>query len=281
MSRVLRYEGGYSNHPKDPGGVTLQGVIQRVYDGYRQRRGLDARPLTAALLGKPDWEAERDEIYRIQYWDKIRGDDLPAGVDFAVFDAAVNSGPVQAVKWLQRSIRVNAVDGMIGEATLAAVELTSDHDQLVADICSRRLAFMRQLKTWSVFGKGWEARVASVVSIGQAWAMGSVGPAPAQVSHIGGAAKANEVDLSKAPVSVGVGTSASTGGTIVTGTLDTLQSSTTAIQPLADSMAVAKYVVLAMTIIVAGVTLYGIYRERKVARARDGLDTAVVPAEVF
>lgn len=274
--RVLVYEGGWSNHPQDPGGVTLEGVIQRVYDGYRQRKGLPTRPLTPQMRGTADWIAERDEIYRIQYWNKVRGDEIPAGVDMVVYDAAVNSGPVQAVKWLQRALGVPA-DGMLGEATMAALEANVDNDALVADICSRRLAFLKQLRTWSTFGTGWSRRVSNVMATGQAWATGSVGPDPVHVQDIGGAAKAREADLAGAPMSVGAGASTTTAGTVLTGASDQIQQAASSIQPLADSIHIVKYVVLAATIAVAAITLYGIWREYKAAKARNGELTTAVP----
>jgi lysozyme family protein len=277
MSRVLVYEGGFSHHPKDPGGATLEGITQRVDDAYRQRNGLPPRALSAALRSQRPWLAERDAIYRQQYWDRIRGDELPAGIDFVVFDAAVNSGPVQAVKWLQRALGLALVDGMLGEATLAAVEANLDHDKLVADICGRRLAFMQALSTWSTFGAGWSRRVSSAKAIGQAWATGSVGPQPVAVADLGGAAKAHEVSLPQAPVSVGAGASAATGGTVTVGALDPLQQASSAITPLADSITIAKYVVLAITVVIAGVTLFGLYRNWKAQRAKDGRDVAAIP----
>lgn len=154
LKRVLVYEGGYSNHPSDPGGPTMKGVIQRVYDGYRKRKGLPTRSVQYLA------ENELHEIYRTQYWDLVRGDELPPGVDFVVFDGAVNSGPSQSVKWLQRALGVKA-DGNIGEATLAAAS-TANRTALINGICDRRLAFLKALRTWPVFGKGWGSRVADV-----------------------------------------------------------------------------------------------------------------------
>ncbi|TCT07609.1 glycoside hydrolase family 108 protein [Aquabacter spiritensis] len=155
LARVLRHEGGYSNHPADPGGPTNKGVIQRVYDAHRARRGLS--PRSVKLIE----EAELQAIYRTQYWDAVRGDDLPAGLDYAVFDAAVNSGPVQAAKWLQRALGL-AADGQIGAVTLSAAQAALDRGAVVEALCDQRLAMLRGLRTWPVFGKGWAARVADV-----------------------------------------------------------------------------------------------------------------------
>lgn len=145
-------EGGYVDHPRDPGGATNRGVTQAVYDEWRG--GAVKRPVRYLT------DFERDAIYRKLYWNKVRGDDLPSGVDYAVFDSAVNSGVGQSARWLQRAAGV-ADDGIIGPITLAAVN-ADDPDTLIMDIITRRMAFLRQLSTWSTFGRGWTERVASV-----------------------------------------------------------------------------------------------------------------------
>lgn len=169
LARVLVYEGGYTNHPDDPGGVTLEGVIQRVFDAYCKRKGLPVRPLTPQMRGTASWNVIRDEIYREQYWDLVRGDMLPAGLDLVVFDGAVNSGPTQSIKWLQRALGVPA-DGDMGEVTIEAIKEHSDILGLIDDICDRRLAFLKALKTWPTFGNGWGRRVADVRTRGKQWA---------------------------------------------------------------------------------------------------------------
>ncbi|WP_246677573.1 glycosyl hydrolase 108 family protein [Mesorhizobium sp. B2-3-12] len=96
---MLAHEGGYSNHPADPGGATMKGVTQRVYDGYRKSKGLSTRSVKGIQT------AELNEIYDRQYWDAVKGDLLPAGVDYVVFDGAVNSGPGRSIMWLQQALR--------------------------------------------------------------------------------------------------------------------------------------------------------------------------------
>ncbi|HWL05680.1 MAG TPA: glycoside hydrolase family 108 protein [Xanthobacteraceae bacterium] len=197
LSRVLRHEGGFVHHPKDPGGATNQGIIQTTYDAYRRQRGLptqSVRNLTSQ---------ERDAIYKTQYWDKIAGDRLPLGVDYVVFDGAVNSGVAQSVRWLQRALRADGlysglIDGLVGAKTLDGVDQHPDHDALIGSICDQRMAFLRDLKTWGTFGKGWTNRVREVRTGGQAWAMGSV---PGKATAGAGAAKATEADtkISKTP----------------------------------------------------------------------------------
>jgi hypothetical protein len=99
-------------------------------------------------------------MYKAKYWDKIKGDDLPAGVDYIVFDAAINSGPGRAAKWLQQT--VGAIpDGMIGPGTLGKVA-AMPADDIVEKYQQTRLEFLRSLSTWNTFGKGWGRRVQEV-----------------------------------------------------------------------------------------------------------------------
>ena len=202
LAKVLVHEGGYVNHPKDPGGATNQGVTQAVYDDYR--RNLGSKPQSVKLMST----AERDSIYRGRYWALIKGESLPPGVNYVVFDGAVNSGVAQSAKWLQRAVGVKA-DGVVGPATLLAVKSYPNHDELIRRICALRLVFLKRLKGWPTFGKGWTDRVSDVRKVGQAWAMGDTGP---EISYVpNGNAKARPDDLKKAPTT-GVADAATGGG---------------------------------------------------------------------
>lgn len=156
LRKLLAHEGGYVNHPADPGGMTNLGVTRRSWEQWTGKAVTeeDMRALTPAMVAP---------LYRAKYWDAVRGDDLPAGVDYAVFDAAVNSGPGQAAKWLQRAVGV-ADDGKIGKATLAAVRAQSA-GIVVGKFSAQRMAFLQGLKTFPVFGKGWSRRVAEVNAV--------------------------------------------------------------------------------------------------------------------
>lgn len=154
LKEVLRHEGGYANHPKDPGGATMKGVTQRVYDAYRQRLGLAVR--SVRLLA----DDELRDIYRKQYWDAVKGDDLPSGVDYAAFDFAVNSGPARAAKCLQMALGVQP-DGVIGQVTLRAAE-EAEAREVINGLCDRRLVYVRSLSTFATFGEGWTRRIAGV-----------------------------------------------------------------------------------------------------------------------
>lgn len=150
LKHVLIYEGGWADHPRDPGGATMKGVTLLV---YRNHFGADKSKEDLRNIS----DSELEQIYRKGYWDRCRCDDLPSGVDFAVFDSAVNSGPGRGAKWLQASIGA-AQDGGIGPKTLAKVKGHKPVD-IVNDICDNRLNFLRGLNNWSVFGKGWNRRI--------------------------------------------------------------------------------------------------------------------------
>lgn len=150
-------EGGWADHPKDPGGATMKGITLRVFAAYCKNRG--RKTPTKEDLRKISDEDVRD-IYKQQYWDAVNGDDLPAGIDFAAFDFAVNSGSGQAIKELQRCVGADA-DGKMGELTQSAVASAykRNREKLINDYLDRRLAFFKKLKTWGTFGKGWTNRV--------------------------------------------------------------------------------------------------------------------------
>lgn len=153
LAEVLRHEGGWSDHPKDPGGATMQGITLATYSDHlgRQATKDELRNIPASV---------RDAIYRKRYWDVVSGDSLPAGVDLSVFDIAVNSGPGRAGRILQSCLGV-VVDGAIGPRTLDAV-LSAEDAPLINEIAARRMAFLRSLPTWTTFGSGWARRVADV-----------------------------------------------------------------------------------------------------------------------
>jgi lysozyme family protein len=153
LALVLKEEGGYVNHPKDPGGMTNLGVTKRVYEAWV---GHEVDEATMRALG-PDDVAP---LYKKNYWERIKGDRLPVGIDYCVFDCAVNSGPSQAVKFLQVALNVVA-DGVVGSLTIAAAE-QRDPAEVIEQFCEERLQFLQSLKTWPVFGKGWQNRLERV-----------------------------------------------------------------------------------------------------------------------
>lgn len=149
---VLVHEGGYVNHPEDPGGPTNKGITQRVYDAYRKRKKLSTRSV------KDITDEEVKTILKEQAWDKVWGDKLPSGLDYSMYDFAINSGPARAVKFLQNLVGV-AEDGIMGNLTIGAVLDHEDIEELIKDLNYKRWNWLKRLKTFKTFGKGWTRRV--------------------------------------------------------------------------------------------------------------------------
>lgn len=157
LKQVLRHEGGYSDHPKDPGGRTNLGVTQRVYEdwvGY---------PVNEAVMRRLTVDHVKT-LYKVKYWDVIKGDDLPLGLDLCVFDFAVNAGPNRAARYLQKMVGAQA-DGQIGPYTLSLVKQFVRERGKVSGILlyqDSRREYYKLLKTFPTFGKGWLNRVREV-----------------------------------------------------------------------------------------------------------------------
>ena len=153
LAFVLKSEGGFVNNPKDPGGMTNLGVTKKTWEAWV---GHEVDEQVMRELG-PENVAP---LYKEKYWDAIKGDDLPYGVDYAVFDCAVNAGPSRAIKILQRTLDLNE-DGVLGPVTLKYVQ-ESNVRSLATTYCEDRLTFLQGLPTFETFGKGWSARVMQV-----------------------------------------------------------------------------------------------------------------------
>jgi lysozyme family protein len=149
LEMLLKHEGGYVNHPKDPGGETNLGVTRKVWEQWIGKpAGKDAmKKLTVADVSP---------LYKKLYWDRVKGDELPSGVDWAVFDWAVNSGTGRAAKALQKIVGVEP-DGGIGAASVAAVK-KADPATVIKKLALMRENFYRNLPTFGTFGKGWLRR---------------------------------------------------------------------------------------------------------------------------
>ncbi|MFS8181496.1 glycoside hydrolase family 108 protein [Pseudovibrio denitrificans] len=152
---LLDIEGGFANRSRkaDPGGPTNLGITQRTLQAWR------GRPVSVEEVENLGRE-EALQIYRVQYWDAVKGDDLPRGLDFTLFDCAVNSGPARAVKILQKILKVK-VDGVLGLITLGAVKAQAV-TYLINEFSARRLQFMKRLKNWPYNKNGWTRRVRHV-----------------------------------------------------------------------------------------------------------------------
>tara|TARA_X000001388_G_C2214849_1_gene116710 strand:+ start:357 stop:890 length:534 start_codon:yes stop_codon:yes gene_type:complete len=149
LEAVLEHEGGYVDHPKDPGGRTNMGITQAVYEKHLKRS------VTETEMKNIEIEHVRT-IYKINYWDKVKGDDLPSGLDFCVFDWAVNSGVSRSSKALQKIVGATA-DGAIGPNTLKAVD-AANTQAVIEQLTEAREAFYKRLSTFDTFGKGWLRR---------------------------------------------------------------------------------------------------------------------------
>jgi lysozyme family protein len=165
LAEVLKHEGGWADHPKDPGGATMKGVTIGTYAQFKGRK-VTKDELRAIS------DADLRAIYRRKYWDLVRGDDLPAGLDLVAFDGAVNSGPSRGARWLQTALGV-PVDGKIGPATIDAAN-RAHQGATIIQACAARMTFLRGLRTWETFGKGWSRRVDGVERVALEMARGHV-----------------------------------------------------------------------------------------------------------
>ena len=169
LSEVLQHEGGYVNDPHDPGGETNMGISKRSYP----KENIKAMTRARAAV-----------IYRRDFWDAVRGDDLPAGLDLVAFDAAVNSGVSRGAKWLQTALGVST-DGRIGPKTIAAAKAA--HSEAVIDrAIAARMSFLRTLSTWSRYGRGWTSRVESVREVATSMATARSNPVTDATTATGG-----------------------------------------------------------------------------------------------
>ena len=149
IKMILHHEGGYVDHPDDPGGETNLGVTKKVWEEWGGTK--DMRDLTVEDVVP---------LYKANYWDRVKGDDLPSGMDLAVFDWAVNSGTGRAAKKLQSMIGTTA-DGGIGPNTLRCLdEYIDEHgmENTIRNYTEVRQNFYESLKTFGTFGKGWTRR---------------------------------------------------------------------------------------------------------------------------
>ena len=150
LKAILKHEGGYVNHPRDPGGMTNLGVTKKVWEAW---------------VGHPVGEKEMRELtpdtvapmYKKKYWDAVKADELPTGLDYLMFDFAINAGPGRAIKTMQKAIGTTP-DGAIGPKTMAALK-AADPTDLIAKFSMEKELFYKALPTFATFGKGWLRRV--------------------------------------------------------------------------------------------------------------------------
>ena len=155
LETILHHEGGYVNHPKDPGGETNLGVTKRVYEAWVMENDLSQKDMKDLLV------EDVAPIYKKNYWDRVKGDDLPGGLDLCVFDFGVNAGTGRSAKYLQTLIGTVA-DGGIGPNTLKKVaEYVDEHgiEATIKNFQKARQEYYESLSTFDTFGKGWTRRV--------------------------------------------------------------------------------------------------------------------------
>lgn len=173
MRRLLAHEGGYTNHPSDPGGPTNFGITIADYRAY-VKPGATAADVRAMNV------AEAKAIYRAHYWNALRCDELPPGVDYAVFDYGVNSGVARAGRVLRSVLGLRSDTSVILDIVVASAA-ACDAQRLIGAVCDERLRFLKRLSTWPVFGGGWGRRVSEVRAV--ALAMTARVPAPSRDSR--------------------------------------------------------------------------------------------------
>ena len=170
LVHTLQFEGGWSNNPNDPGGATMKGITQHTYNQYL------GRPASQDELRNIS-DADVAAIYRKRYWDECLGDALADGLDFALFDAAVNTGPREASRLLQRIVGVPA-DGVLGPKSVAAVNeyiAAQGLPKLIDAYTEARQAYYRLLPTYVHFGEGWRKRTDEVAVLAKGLSEQQVG----------------------------------------------------------------------------------------------------------
>lgn len=247
LQYVLRHEGGYADDPNDNGGPTMKGITQRVYDAYRQRKGRDKTPVRNIT------NKEVEDIYKTQYWDAIRGDDLPSGIDYATFDFAVHSGVGRAIKELQAAAGVRT-DAHLGTVTLDQIALSS-HEDVIRKLSNRRRSFVRKLSSYRHFKRNWERRVNEVESTAlsmveqDSWGFSSLE---------GGTGKATDDNLKFTASMTGQG-AATSGLGIVGGTITDM---TDRFEYLTEYSEWLRLIFVGLVVVGIGITIYSVYRNR-------------------
>ena len=155
LALLLKHEGGFVNDSRDNGGMTNLGVTIRVWEEWvgHPVSEKEMRNLTPLMVGP---------LYKRKYWDACRANELVSGVDYAVFDVAVNSGVGRAIKLLQSGVGATPDGGYCSITTALVKKAEEDPARLIKEYCAKRLEFLQSLKAFPVFGKGWSRRVAEV-----------------------------------------------------------------------------------------------------------------------
>lgn len=243
---VLRWEGGFSDHPKDPGGATMRGVTIARYAAYKGRVVTKDELRHISLF-------ELEDIYRRGYWNKVSGDDMPAGLDLCLFDFAVNSGPARAIKTLQKIVGVTQ-DGSMGAFTVQAVR-KYDTVSLIRRMHEARFGFLRNLSTWSTFGAGWTRRLNDIQDRALSMAKGNVPMPPVNFEPTPKANPADQRTITKPNAKEKAATAAGSVGAAVTEAAQTLA-------PHAEALSVLKWVCIGLAVVSACILIYRAFKEQ-------------------
>lgn len=217
LKEVLKHEGGYVNHPKDPGGETNYGITKATAKAHGYTGSMRAIPMTVV-----------EAIYRKSYWNTpgYKCDTLAAGVDLATFDFGVNSGPARAATYLKSAVGGTAV-------------------QTVKKLCAARMGFLKRLGTWGTFGKGWTRRVAQVEAVGVKMALAGEGKAPAEVKK----------DMEAESTAAAAKRNAQAGGAVAAPTAPAVEHSTAAPDASLFDLSTALGIALAVAVVAVGAWL--------------------------
>jgi len=264
LARIKVYEGGLANLPGDPGGLTNEGITQATYNSWRARQGQPQASVSGIS------EADVSAIYKKDYWDRMACDEMPAGVDFCLFDAAVNSGVGGATSWAQACLKLDA-DGDFGPKTKDAI-LGADPEAFIRDFNSRRLGTLKRLPGWSRFGKGWAARISNGQKIEIAWVEGGPAPDPVSVHTVGGNTKGRPSDVPTSRTGQIITHATTAGGTIGAAAAQAGQGMTS----YADTFVWMKYIMFAIAalgVICGIIVMFG-------KQANDAASAATATAKV-
>lgn len=250
-------EGGLDDDPHDHGGRTAYGIIQREYDGFRRRHGLPTRDVWKITI------EEYTEIYHNRYWQPWC-DRLPDGLDYVFFDDAVNTGPVQAARNLQRALGVR-VDGMMGDVTLGAANTHKDLPALIKRYCEQRRCFYRALRQFPRYGRGWLNRVRHVEKGALAMATGKTPSRSGMDDDLKAqaTARAKPEDTKKPPVSAGTATATTTASTVGSAVAEQLQQMSYQLSALSETLMIIQWLLVAIAVVSGGFAIYAIWQQHR------------------
>lgn len=287
LARTRVWEGGNDDDPDDPGGRTSRGILQSEYDAFCDRRGKPRGDV---------WQASEEDIAAIYYenfWTRVYGDRLDAGVAMCLFDIAVNNGVAQSAKFTQRALGdlyTGAVDGDFGPKTLAALAKVNDNDALIGRICEMRQGLFQAIAARRPASRkylgGWSARNRDILKVSQAWATGSVGPDPHVLAGVVPVPRAKPTDIPVPLVSQshtnamtlvgGVGTALAAAAPVASQVGQVATDVSQQLQPVAALWPVVGTVCAVLAAVGALAGLYVAYTSRRHAEAVSGVAAAPV-----